>query len=93
MSTEFIGLCDHCGIERGEAWESERPCFNSPGEWSARCNGCGKPEITDLEDIVGVKSEDAFECILEIYQTNKEHEDYKVRAKAQGMIELLEVLV
>jgi hypothetical protein len=93
MSVEFIGLCDFCGIEKGESWESERSCFNSPGEWSNRCNDCGGEEIIALEDILGCKKEQEFEKVYELYQYLKDSEDYKDRAKAKGIVEFLEVLI
>jgi len=93
MSADFIGLCDECGIEKGYSWESERPCFNSPGEWSNRCSECGGEEITAFEDIIGCKKESEFEKVYDLYQDLKDSACYKDRAKAQGMVEMLEVLI
>lgn len=92
MSTDFIGLCDECGIEKGYSWESERPCFNSPGEWSNRCSECGSEDIYDLEMIDSIE-ESKHEAILEAYQELADSSEYEDRLRAEGFIKALEVLI
>lgn len=93
MSTDFIGLCPRCGINECTTYVTSAGTYFDPEETESICNECGAEDVIGMEDILPEKFWDKIPGLLETYQELKESEDYKERAKAQGMIEFLEAIV
>ena len=93
MSNDFIGLCANCGINECTTYVTSQQTYYDPEETESRCNECGAEDVLDMEDLLPQKFWDKIPGLLETYQDLKESEDYKERAKAQGMIEFLEAIV